>query len=425
METYTAPMIELLSLNQDSTGYRIEVGVIRNDGYSRQVIEIDEFTYNHLSALHPFGEGRIRLSLYHKWDPFRKTHYSTVIKTNGRFVETLYFPCSEHYLTQLLLLKQADFTYPMECTNHQTVHHLVDAGTSNKKFLIKRTGRLTRKCVIVVFFMLLFFMRMDERLFTDKAKALSQHANAASSANMLPSAFIAVDRSPLYEIQEAQQAEPTDQIRQSKPPDDSPVQQSESEHELIDIERDGNFYSLPEGYVALSFDDGPSKYTKKIVDILIEQKVAATFLFIGKNALAHPDAVTYASEHNMSIGNHSWDHSNLTEAGRTAQKENIAKANQILESLIGSPVTLFRPPYGLINNDLADTVRDQHMKVLLWNRDPEDWHAKTAEDILHYMYDVDPSGGLYVLHEDKLTVEALPEIIKYFKEKNLKFVTFQ
>ncbi len=65
------------------------------------------------------------------------------------------------------------------------------------------------------------------------------------------------------------------------------------------------------------------------------------------------------------------------------------------------------------------------MKVLLWNRDPEDWNVKSPEDILHYVYNADPSGGVYLFHEKKITVEALPEIIKYFQAKNMKFVIFK
>ncbi len=62
---------------------------------------------------------------------------------------------------------------------------------------------------------------------------------------------------------------------------------------------------IPEGYVALSFDDGPSKFTKEIIDILTEHQVPATFFFIGKNALKYPDEVEYAVLREMSVQNHS------------------------------------------------------------------------------------------------------------------------
>jgi len=70
-------------------------------------------------------------------------------------------------------------------------------------------------------------------------------------------------------------------------------------------------------------------------------------------------------------------------------------------------------------------VTEQQMKVLLWNRDSEDWKVKSPEDILQYVHHTDPSGGVYLFHEKKITVEALPAIIKYFQEKDMKFVIFK
>ncbi|MNW14005.1 hypothetical protein D3C71_2121120 [compost metagenome] len=63
--------------------------------------------------------------------------------------------------------------------------------------------------------------------------------------------------------------------------------------------------------------------------------------------------------------------------------------------------------------------------MLLWNRDPEDWKADTAEEITQYFYNTDPSGGIYLLHEKAVTVKALPAIIEYLKGKQLKFAIFR
>lgn len=412
MRAYTAQMIEMLSLRQVPSGYQIEIGVTRSDGYAQQAMEIDEYTYNHLYALRPFDRERVRLSPYHKWDPFRKTHYSTVIRMSEGFMETLYFPCSEHYLQQLLQLRQAECVQPAG----NTLEHAVDQAVKP----IKRARHPAHHYVALILFMFLFFMNMDEKLFTGKTEALSPHVNAAASSGSVSLDVLKTGSNEAQDIQGPY--EPEGKLQ----PEPEPAELTpQPEYVVIDVERGKSMYGLPEGYVALSFDDGPSKYTEKIVDILKEQKIAATFLFIGKNALHYPDAVAYANKHSMSIGNHSWDHSNLARLNPTAQKENIAKANTLLESLIDSPVTLFRPPYGAFNQELAASVKDQQMKVLLWNRDPEDWNAKASDDILQYMYSVNPSGGLYVLHEDELTVAALPEIIRYFKEKQLKFAAFQ
>ncbi|WP_438444996.1 polysaccharide deacetylase family protein [Gorillibacterium sp. sgz5001074] len=199
-----------------------------------------------------------------------------------------------------------------------------------------------------------------------------------------------------------------------------------AEHaELIEITGDKSFYRVDKGYVALSFDDGPSVYTKKIVDLLVEGQAAASFLFVGKNAEHYPDAVTYTSSKGMPVGNHSWDHSKLTALSATERKENLERTNRLLEELTGQPVSLFRPPYGALDASVTETAQGLKLKLLLWNRDAEDWNAKSAADILRYFHQVDPSGGVYVLHEDKQTVEALPDIIRYLQELGLKFTVFQ
>ncbi|WP_181586566.1 polysaccharide deacetylase family protein [Paenibacillus taichungensis] len=204
--------------------------------------------------------------------------------------------------------------------------------------------------------------------------------------------------------------------------------QPDSNHEsfeVIDIDKEESFFGLPKEYVALTFDDGPSTLTKQFVDILTEQKVVATFLFVGQKVERNRDAVIYASEHGMAIGNHSWDHSLLPKDTPQNQSESLSKTNSVLESLTHKTVTLFRPPYGAVNNKLVSEVKKLNMKTLLWNRDPEDWNAKKPEDIIRYFHQVEAAGGVYVLHENKNTLEALPAILKHLKEKNLKFVIFK
>ncbi|MCD1260155.1 polysaccharide deacetylase family protein [Paenibacillus athensensis] len=193
----------------------------------------------------------------------------------------------------------------------------------------------------------------------------------------------------------------------------------------IDIGGGKEFFELPKVYVALTFDDGPSAMTKPIVDMLSEAGVSATFLFVGKNAERRPEDVAYARKHGMAVGNHSWDHSVLTKAKTAEQRSNMARTNDVLEAAGHAPVTVFRPPYGAVNETLLASAKAEGMKTLLWNRDPEDWNAKKPEDILRYFREVEAAGGVYVLHEDKNTVAALPDIIRLLQDKKLTFVSFE
>ncbi|QNK58207.1 polysaccharide deacetylase family protein [Paenibacillus sp. PAMC21692] len=201
---------------------------------------------------------------------------------------------------------------------------------------------------------------------------------------------------------------------------------TEFEHvEVMTLDPGSTVYSLPKGYVALTFDDGPSDYTKAIVDLLRERGVAGTFLFIGRNADRYTVEAAYAAEQGMAVGNHSWDHSNLTTKEMDDISANIAKANEVIGKHSDALVSVFRPPYGALNDDMAIAAEELGMKMLMWNRDPKDWQAATSKEIIRYFKTIDASGGIYVMHEKKATLDALPDIIDYLLEQDLKFAVFQ
>lgn len=413
METYSTQVMELLSLEKVPEGsFQIKVGVTHHDRQASYVIDIDEFTYLHLDALQPLNGDRVRISPYPKWDPYRNTYYGVMVRTSGVSRETLYFACSEEFAGQLRVIGKME--YPSVPSDKDVQQ---DSEENDSEDAVQpRTRRFNAGAVwiavwlLIVGGMIAFFpFRFDELYLAGRAESLNGPIRTAKAAmndfKAEAEAVVPVHSRPLQ-----------GSTHSAVNPKD---------FEVVEIDGEKSFFGLPKDYVALTFDDGPSPFTKKIVDILTERHVAATFLFVGKNAARHSDAVTYANKHGMSIGNHSWDHSVLTKASVADQAKNLAKASGVLQSLTHAPVTLFRPPYGAINDDLVAGAKSQHMKILMWNRDPEDWHAKTAEDIVRYFRNKETSGGVYVLHENKKTVEALPEILEYLKKKKLKFATFK
>jgi peptidoglycan/xylan/chitin deacetylase (PgdA/CDA1 family) len=426
-------MIELLSLEHEQSGYQIEVGLTRDIGYARRMLNIDEFTYEQLNALAPYFGERMRLSLYPKWDPFRNSYYSTLIIMNQTFSETMYFACSEYYVSQLLQLKELDDPHVHEEIAVEPTPPSIPPARRLRKKSKKRIGRLALQSIVLASCLVIVLsLRIGgQDMGMDRAEGLegpSLGAGAEGIETMVSLPFIP----PIGKIATvpSQQDESDPTPEPSKPtPEPSapsaPPQEQTKRYEEIKLTGNKYTYSLPKGYVALSFDDGPSKYTKEIVDILVEHEVAATFLFVGNKVSRNVEAVQYASEHQMSIGSHSWDHSKMTDNGVNENQNNLAKANQALEQITQSPITIFRPPYGAINDKLAAKVTEQQMKVLLWNRDSEDWKRKTPEDVLQFVHRTDPSGAVYLFHEKKITVEALPAIIQYLQGKNMKFVIFK
>lgn len=423
METYSTQVMELLSLGRSASGVsQMKIAVAQDDKQATYIIDIDEFTFLELEALGPLHGDRIRISPYSKWDPYRNSYYSSFIRTTGHTRIPLYFACSEDYIGKIKQLRQGELT-PLSSEGKKQPADAVFAYSDKPKRpggLSARLPRIASAILIMVGLLAILSIATGGRV--DSARMLGGQNAKVKVANEdtpgIPKAHVSSSAAGNTVSRASQDAAVVTAVRKPE------AQEEQSAFQIINVAEDKKFFGLPKEYVALTFDDGPSKLTKDIVDILSKQNVPATFLFVGQNVAHHKDAVTYASEHGMSIGNHSWDHSVLTKFTLKEQSENLSKANKAIEALTHKPVTLFRPPYGAVNDKLVSAANKQQMKTLLWNRDPEDWNAKRPEDIIRYFRHVEAAGGIYVLHEDKNTVEALPAIIKYLKSKDLTFVAF-
>ncbi|ASA24704.1 polysaccharide deacetylase family protein [Paenibacillus donghaensis] len=420
-----ARMIELLSLEQRQDVYRMEVGLTHSSGFARKMLIIDEYTYMQLNQLGPFEGRRVRLSPYPKWDPFRRTFFSSLIKMNKTFSETLYFACSSDYASQLVgFWPEEELPSDSEPTSLTPEVPPPAPSPLNRRRSLRPARLVLLIGILFGCLIALFLLRMDGKLFRNSAEAYEDSVQAAEVSEFsVPAPYVPVIQAAEYQSSQMQAVPEDVQLRQQHPAE---AQKEEDKlYEEIELEGDSYQYSLPQGYVALSFDDGPSKYTRQIVDILQEHGVAANFLFIGQNARRYPAEVRYADEHGMPVGNHSWDHSDMTRNSSQENRENLERATRELEQNMLSAVTVFRPPYGAVNDELAAEVGRQQMKLLLWNRDPEDWKAGNAEQVLRYFQMTDPSGGMYLLHEKAVTVKALPDIITHLKAKGLKFAIFK
>ncbi|WP_169810068.1 polysaccharide deacetylase family protein [Paenibacillus antarcticus] len=179
-------------------------------------------------------------------------------------------------------------------------------------------------------------------------------------------------------------------------------------------------FNVPSGSVALTFDDGPSIYTKEIVNILNTYNVGGTFFFVGTQVRKFPEAVKYVDANGFSIGNHSMTHANLPQLSATDQQYELHQTNQFIQQIINKPVLLFRPPYGSRDDNLNALVANSNMRMVLWNNDPEDWNTRDSQKILHYIMNSKSTGSIILLHESKETLKALPLIIQFLQKQQLE-----
>ncbi len=174
----------------------------------------------------------------------------------------------------------------------------------------------------------------------------------------------------------------------------------------------------------MTFDDGPSIYTEQIINILKEYNISAIFFFIGCNIEEHKEAVYYTHSNGLTIGNHSFSHRRPSLMTQEQQKEDIMRTNEIIEDLLDYKIKYYRPPYGEVSKELEQVINEIDMKTVLWNKDPADWDKKDSNQILQYVMETKPYGGIYLLHEKPETVEALPMIIEFLLKQGIEFVCF-
>lgn len=145
----------------------------------------------------------------------------------------------------------------------------------------------------------------------------------------------------------------------------------------------------------------------------------ATFFDIGTNAQTYPQRVrdTVAAGHQ--VGNHTYDHPDLTTVSATEVQRQLSTTQNILTNLVGSTPTLMRPPYGAINDTVRTAAGQLGLTPVIWTVDTVDWSGVTTAQIVSEALKVQP-GGFVLMHDGKPnTIAAVPEIAKGLAQRGL------
>ncbi len=180
--------------------------------------------------------------------------------------------------------------------------------------------------------------------------------------------------------------------------------------------------------IALTFDDGPHpKETNQVLDVLKKYNIKATFFIAGKHANWYPKALVRASKEGHEIGNHTFNHPDISNLTKSQLEEEILKCEDILIKLTGKKPRLFRPPYGSYKQEeLALIAKKLKYKIVLWTSvDARDWENPGANVIVNKIINNVKNGDIILLHDyaTNNTVEALDMLIPKMIEKGFKFVT--
>jgi peptidoglycan/xylan/chitin deacetylase (PgdA/CDA1 family) len=164
------------------------------------------------------------------------------------------------------------------------------------------------------------------------------------------------------------------------------------------------------GYVGLTYDDGPSATTDQLLAALRANHLRATFFDQGNNSLDRPQQVREELRAGMWVGNHTYTHPHLTQIGEPTAFQEIASTQWVLRDVTGREPTLFRPPFG----ETDDQVRVDESRIgvleVLWTVDSQDWNGATPDQIAAAAHTLQP-GGIILMHDwPPATIVAVPMI---------------
>ena len=202
------------------------------------------------------------------------------------------------------------------------------------------------------------------------------------------------------------------------------------------------FFKLPIGVIqscsksglaTLTFDDGVTSSTSRILDILDKYQVKASFFFIGETIVRPENYLvlkrSYDSGH--TIGNHTWSHQFLVRLNENKFNDEVMTTQNGFISLDKNPIKRYiRPPYGSINQDVYNKLTALNFTVVLWNMDLKDWKAHRSKDQIWASFqrqikdaDATKNSFIILLHSKDKTADLLPDIIVTLQAKRFQLVS--
>lgn len=173
--------------------------------------------------------------------------------------------------------------------------------------------------------------------------------------------------------------------------------------------------------VALTYDDGPSIYTPRILKTLKENNSVATFFVVGNRVPMYSDTVKKAYGMGCEIGNHTYEHKILTRADAAGIRNQVSRTNAAVKKITGTDPIVMRPPGGAVNNMVKSQTG---MPMILWSIDTLDWRTRNAASTKTAVLDHVKDGDIVLMHDlYEATANASTTIIPTLVERGYQLVT--
>jgi len=185
------------------------------------------------------------------------------------------------------------------------------------------------------------------------------------------------------------------------------------------------------GHVALTFDDGPDRFsTPRFLDALDRIGVKATFFLLGFMLERDPALGREIADRGHEVALHGWLHRPMLVRGPLAIRDDLARARDLVAGATGRLPAHYRPPYGIATAAALIAARDLGMRPVLWTSWGQDWRASATPDSVFATVTGNlRGGGTILLHDCDCTsapaawrsaLGALPRIAGHCQERGWK-----
>jgi peptidoglycan/xylan/chitin deacetylase (PgdA/CDA1 family) len=177
--------------------------------------------------------------------------------------------------------------------------------------------------------------------------------------------------------------------------------------------------------IALTFDDGPGPETERVLDILREHKIHATFFVVGRRARGHKQEVRDMAAQGHEVGNHTWNHPEPGSITDAALAKQFDRNQKLITGLTGQPPRFARTRGGKYSAKTLENLTSRGLILALWNIHSNDVEpSPSPEQIVRNATGGAEPGSIILMHEtNPNTVEALPAILDALERKGLHPVT--
>lgn len=173
------------------------------------------------------------------------------------------------------------------------------------------------------------------------------------------------------------------------------------------------------GYVGLTFDDGPSTRTQTLLNVLRHNGLRATMFNEGQYTAAHPALVKAEVSAGMWIGNHSYTHPHLNQISRAQVDSEISRTQQAIAAAGGGTPELFRPPFGTTNSTVRSVAAEHGLREIIWDVSTGDTSGVSVDRIVQANSRL-TNGQIILMHDGPPnTIAAIPRITRGLASRSL------